>query len=617
MGLREACQNSIEAVDRARHYHQQHGGDYEPFIFIGPNPSQDRLLCVADNGSGMTFEQAERHLNQLGSSGNTQYTDEHGLIPVGGTNHGTGVKVSWLPKNKGGLEYHTMPAGAGQVHQFKLGWSEKEQCFGFLWLDENEGISTEGLRRNNFTYNTDDDEAEKYMATDFPFEQITNAGHGTVLTCYGNDRSGKTPTLNYGIFSKGGDDVEEDRRTGRGISRFLNQRYESLEAYNIHCPGSDSNLIAKGSAYVLSSAELSGSTKVKLKDGKRATLKWYVLKEGAESYNSIRWFSCGCFYVTYKNENYFDLDYVSQQWGKALRRFGVHAPKARKRVVFVLDANSIDTKKDDIEVQCDERRVQLFYKQKDLFDYMKEEIASEIEQSLRAQDLDLLPLHEFIESMSESQPHDYSHTKDWYRKMKLMYPGELKNSHNVKRIKGEITVNGAVDKTDEPSGEKGKKKANKPMREPIRPNKEKPPNQATQKSTREIPEIEFVKDDEMVAEYDNHKGFRVSTTSTRFNYIRERSINVCLEELKKEKLSIPEKVVAEFSTEGIKNALHWRLVNYFYQVRGMSLQEGQDLRMATANYCNEGQLEALISVEVTTFNEIAKALKKEKANEYN
>lgn len=601
---REALMNGIEACNRAAQLRKELGikGAYKPEVYLGAHPSYPHIFCVADNGCGMTFAEARRHLASIGNSGNSILGNNNAEIYEFDTNKGVGVKISLLPSNRGGLNYVSAPIAKDtpDVYWFKLGM-DAEGFPGFVELDKRDGyagdVSTTVVELD-WDYEVSDTLA---------FDHIIKAGHGTVLSLFGDDRSGQSPTTSHGsLFTVRGNDRAQPIND-YGLLGYINKRFWELDVKVSVNLGTEVKR-AIGAKHFLDRARKKGEATLQLPDGEHVTIRWWIMRLGAGKDSSSRhvkeWARSGHVAAKYKNELYWEPMASFAANRSDLRRFGIFS--AFDAIALYVDLDTLSDKAKQ-KLYTNESRSSLYYDQQPLESIYKSCLGPQFGQLLDAEDA---TVQELLEYMHDEQPPQEENKQADEQLKKL-----LKNLGFFQPLDKHIKLakQGSLIATDKPEPKEGtpehttdtpiRYKANKV---PITPKGSKA--NGVEDWSNELPHFEWVDDIEPMQSV-SFACNRVEcyTQCTRFQFQLKKTI----ERVARNLGNASEGQLMQVTERHLKEAVKGQILGYIYSTAGFAKMQRKSFMAMQHESCDEQILESHIMVNPIVLDRITKAIQKE------
>ena len=611
---REALVNGIEACRRAARMREAMGikKKYTPEIYIGAHPSFPHLFCIADNGCGMSYEEAERHLASIGCSGNAIACVNDVDLYLFDDNKGVGVKISLLPSNPGGLQYVSAPLTKDKdkdVFWYKLGMDE-EGYPGFVMLDERDGYAGEEVT----THEILDWENEKDNMLNFP--HIRKAGHGTVLTLFGNDRTGATPTVdNEGVFHVRAVPKIQRYENDYTLLSYINKRFWDLSDIKVTVNLGKMTCQAIGAEAHLNRSKVKGETTVTLKDGTPVKLCWWILPLGNGSDVTAKhlktWARSGHCATKFRGELYWNPLNSFNDNKKDLRNFGIFA--GHEAICLYLDLDSIPHKK-QAKITSNESRTMLYYDQSPL-DLGKDNIGDQFVDLLNAKHPDVIELLNYMEGETppqlDSKEADNA-LKNLFKRMNFFQPLDKRIKH---ALKGELIA--AANAEPEEVHTKAEPIGIRPIGPTPTPRKVHPvkpkgkDGKGIEDWVDELPK--FIWSDEVnpsqTVEY-NKVSVNCFTQSERFQFLLKSTMN----RVRKNASNIPDGRIIEVSERLLKNAIKAQILSYIYVSAGYAKASKQNFDMLKRDVCDERVLESQLMLNVTVQDQLTKAIQKELTN---
>ena len=605
---REALMNGIEACHRAALLRKKLGikGTYKPEVYLGKHPTYPNLFCIADNGCGMSFDEAERHLASIGNSGNAiAYADGTELFRFD-TNKGVGVKISLLPDNPGGLDYVSVPVAQPadkEVWWFKLGM-DSQQFPGFIHLGPEDGYSSEEL---STAVNLDWDEQQTATLN---FEHIQKAGHGTVLTLYGNDRTGNSDTADNGsIFLVRTSPRSTKPENDYSLLSYINKRFWELDVKVSVNLGSDMKQ-AVGAKKFLDKAKDHNTVHLLMPDGEPVAVHWWILRIGAGSDVTKRhnkeWARSGHVAIKYKNELYWDPMAPYQSHKKELRNFGIYA--GHDSIAIYVDLDSLSDKATN-HLSTNESRSRLFYRQQQL-DAATTHLGDQFVELLNSKDERVLRLVEYMDGEIAPQCED-SQSDDKLKKL-------LKSLNLFSPIEKLIKHAHAGDKIATAEAEQQEGRPDHHTRTPIKNKAEKAPftpkgNSANgiEEWSNELPR--FIWDDEINPAQSVAYSRNVVTCfsqCSRFQFLLKSTLH----RVRKDGINVPEGQIVETTERHLREAVKGQILSYIYVTAGFAKASKINFLAMQREACEENILEAQLMLNAAVQDQLTRAIQKELTN---
>ena len=602
---REALVNGIEACQRAAIIRKKMGLDepYQPEVYLGAHPSYQNLFCIADNGCGMTYESAERHLASIGCSGNAiaKDSDQNNIYSLD-ANKGVGVKISLLPDNPGGLEYvsATVNPNGTEVCWFKLGYGQNRMP-GFLLLDDKDGYQGhERVTSLNLDW--------KEQQTDtLNFEHIRKAGHGTVLTLFGDDRTGKGNTTDLGdTFRIRYSQTRKDQQNDLSLLRWINCRFWEFKDVKVTVDVGTEKSSAMGAKHFLNRSRLNGTVQLVMPDQTPVDVHWWVMPQRAGNdlgATSNVWSRFGHTAIKYKGEMYWDPKDTAKARKKHLRNFGIYS--GHSQIVIYVDFDSLPIEKQQKLIATNESRTKLFYNRQ-LMDLATDDIGEQFFELINRKDPSIRPLIEFMDG--ELPPQDENDKSDeelkkLFRSLGLFTPIErsIRQSQDGKPIgAGEPEQRDIVPvhKTDKPISRKRAVAATVPKGQT---------SNGIEDWDNDLPRFcwsDDVNPDQSVSY--SRSQVEVYTQCNRFQFL----LQTTLKRVQKLSDDIPQGVVLQVTERCLKDAVKEQILSYIYVTAGYARSQKTSFQTIQRDTCNEEILESQLMLNASVQDRLTKTIQR-------
>ena len=604
---REALMNGIEACNRAAALRKQYGveGPYKPTVYVGPHPTFTNLFCIADNGCGMTFQEAERHLASIGNSGNSAAVSGNTELYKFDTNKGVGVKISLLPDNPGGLDYVSVPLTENQDRQvfwFKLGM-DQDNYPGFVQLGEEDGYDGD-LQTTVSELNWSQ---EKKSTLNFP--HIQKAGHGTVLTLYGDDRRGHENTADNGALFQVRSVSRIDRyKNDYTLLSYINKRFWSLDAEVLVNLGEETKA-AQGAAHFLKSASQTGTVQLQMPDGAPVTAYWYVLNtrtsKDVTSKHNKAWARSGHVAFKYKNELYWDTLASFKQNKKILNNWGIF--EGQDVVAIYVDLDTLDEKAQK-KLFSNESRTDLYYAQAAL-DPGKTELGDQFVDLINAEDPSVKKLVEFMDGERVPDMEDKQSDEELKRLLKdlsLYAPltKQIRHDKNGSLIASEKSADEEV----RPEHGDDKKAITRAARASVTPKGSQ--SNGAEEWHNELPRFQW-SDEADPAQSVSYSRAAITCYSqcSRVQFMLDRTMHRV-----RKAASLPDGIIREVSERHVKSALKAQVIGYLYTVNAYAKSQRKSFHLLEREMCSEEILEGQMVLNASVQDMVTRAIKKELVN---
>ena len=602
---REALVNGIEACQRAVVIRQEMGLEepYQPEVYLGAHPTYPGLFCIADNGCGMTYESAERHLASIGCSGNAiaRDQDQNNIYSLD-SNKGVGVKISLLPDNPGGLEYvsATINPDGTEVCWFKLGYGQNRMP-GFLLLDEQDGFNgNERVTSVNLDW-------EEQQSDTLNFPHIKAAGHGTVLTLFGDDRTGQTNTTDLGdTFRIRYAQPIKQKENDLSLLRWINCRFWDFNDVKVIVDVGNEKCSAKGASHFLNRSRFNGTVQLAMPDQTPVDVHWWVMpqRQGSDlGATSNNWSRMGHTAIKYKGELYWDPKDTAKARKKHLRNFGIYS--GYSQVVIYVDFDSLPTKKQQKLIATNESRTKLFYNRQ-LVDLATDDLGEQFFELINSKDPSVRPLIEFMDG--ELPPEDNSDKSDeelkrLFRSLGLFTPIErsIKQSQEGKPIGAGETEDREIiptHKTDKPITRKRAVAPTVPKGQS---------SNGIEKWDNDLPRFcwsDDVNPDQSVSY--SRSQVEVYTQCKRFQFL----LQATLQRVQKNTEDIPLGVIRQVTEKHLKEAVKEQILSYIYVTAGYAKSQKTSFQVIQRDTCNEEILESQLMLNASVQDRLTKSIQR-------
>jgi hypothetical protein len=606
---REALMNGIEACHRAAILRSKLGikGAYKPEVYLGAHPAFPNLFCIADNGVGMTYDEAVRHLASIGNSGNSVVSKEGKELFLFDGNKGVGVKISLLPDNPGGLDYVSAPLtaeGTPDVWWFKLGM-DAENFPGFIQLGEEDGYNDEEA---STAVQLDWQEQQDSLLN---FKHIQSAKHGTVLTLFGSDRGGNENTADNGSTFL----VRTAQRTNKpdndySLLSYINKRFWEFDVKVTVNLGKECRQ-ALGATHFLKRSKDKGQATLQMTDGEPVTVHWWILRlnqggNDGQQRHLKSWARSGHVAFKYKGELYWDTTAPYNAHKKDLRSFGVYAGHDAVAIYIDLDTLSDKAK---AKLFSNESRTRLFYDQEELL-AVNTYLGAQFDELLRANDPSVAALADYINGELQPQESDKQSDdalKRLLKSLSLFTPLE-------KQIKAAASGPSiAAEDTERKEGKTGNRNDN-----PSKARSAKAPftpkgsvKSGVEDWVNELPRFTWsdeINPTQSVSYVRN--SVECFSQCSRFQYLLDSTIR----RVSKDVDGVPDGVIRETCERRLKEAVKAQILSYIYVTAGFAKAQKTSFFQLQHEACDEPILEAQLMLNAATQERLTKTVLKELSN---
>ena len=601
---REALVNGIEACKRADTIRKDLGIKtvYRPEVYLGAHPSFPDLFCIADNGCGMTFNEAERHLASIGCSGNAVALDnsnEQNELYAMDTNKGVGVKISLLPDNPGGLDYvsATLNGSSTSVCWFKLGM-DQENMPGFFLLNEKDGYQEDEVCTS---VNLDWKEQKTECLN---FKHIQKAGHGTVLTLYGQDRSGNEETASNGatFLSK---TMTERREPDNDYSllRWINCRFWSFDDVKVSVNLGKETRRALGAEWYLKKAKQHGTVQLLMDDNTPVDVHWWIMPQ--DQYSDVgtsKSFSRnGHVAVKYKGELYWDPRNIYQTTKKHLKAFGIYS--GWNAIVIYIDFDSLPAKVQKTKIATNESRTKLFYN-RDEFEPSTANISDQFVDLIRAEDESIKPLIDYMQNElppQEDSKESDEELKKLLRSLQLFAPLDKSVKQSLKG--NEIGAGEPEARDIKPEHKTTSKIQRKRAVAPILPKGKK--LKGIEGWDNDLPYFTWSDDinPPQSVSY-SHNRVEAYTQCDRFKFLLEST----LKRVQGNVGEVPEGVVRQTSEKYLKEVVKMQILSYIFVTAGFARSQKTSFQVIQRSACDETILESQLMLNASVQDKLTKTI---------
>lgn len=603
---REALVNGIEACQRAVTIRKERGisDAYKPEVYLGAHPTYPNLFCIADNGCGMTFDEAERHLASIGCSGNAIARDnskEQNELFAMDTNKGVGVKISLLPDNPGGLNYVSayLSDSGTEVNWFKLGMDET-QMPGFFVLGSEDGWDGE---EQTTSVQLD---WEQQKSDELNFKHIKKAGHGTVVTLFGNDRTGSEDTADNGLTFLAKTTSDRNKPDNDySLLRWINCRFWSFDDVKVSVNLGKETRQALGAARYLRKAKHHDTVRLNIDSRQKVDVHWWVMPQDGftEGGTSKSWTRNGHVAIKYKGELYWDPRDTYQTTKKHLKNFGIFA--GWNSVVIYIDLDSLPEKKQQQLIATNESRTKLYYNREEL-DLATTELGQQMFELINCEDPAVKSLVDFMTGELPPENEDSSsdeELKKLFRSLSLFTPIE----RTIKQAQdGEKIADGEAETRDIVPEHHTDTKIKKKSAKAATANKGNTSG-GVENWDNDLPRFAWsdeINPDQSVSY--SRSLVEVFTQCQRFQYLLETT----LKRVQRNVDGIPDGIIRQTTERFLKAVVKEQVLSYVFVTAGFAKYQKTSFQMIQRDACSELILESQLMLNASVLDRLTKSIQR-------